>query len=38
MANKQTFNHYLSAAQTRIFRRDGPIAVNENPTIDSLFR
>ena len=35
-ANKQPFEQYLSAAATRIFRRDGTISAFANPYIDSL--
>ena len=36
MANKQPFEQYLSAAPTRMFRRDGTISAFTNPYIDSL--
>ena len=36
LANKVPFEHYLSAAPTRIFRRNGTISAFANPYIDSL--
>ena len=36
MANKQPFEQYLSAAPTRMFKRDGTISAFGNPYIDSL--
>ena len=36
LADKQPFEQFLSAAPTRIFRRDGPITAFTNPYIDSL--
>ena len=36
VANKQPLEQYLSAAQTRIFRREKKIFAFENPYIDSL--
>ena len=36
LANKQPFETYLSAEQTRIFRRDGTFSAFENPYIDFL--
>ena len=35
-ANKQPFEQYLSAAPTRMFKRDGTISAFENPYINSL--
>ena len=35
LANKQTFEQYLSDAPTRMFRRDETISAFENPYIDS---
>ena len=31
IANKQPIEQYLSATPTRIFRRDGPVTITENP-------
>ena len=36
LANKQSFEQYLSAAPTRMFRRDEIISGFENPYIDNL--
>ena len=36
MPNKETFDKYLSAAPTRIFRDDEPVTATANPYIDSL--
>ena len=36
LTNKQPFEQYLSAAPTRIFRRDTPISAFANSYIDSL--
>ena len=36
LANKQPFEQYLSAAPTRMFKRDGTISEFINPYIDSL--
>ena len=36
LVNKVLLEQYLSAAQTRIFRRDGTVSAFENPYIDSL--
>ena len=36
LANKVPVEQYLSAALTRIFRRDGPVSAFGNPYIDSL--
>ena len=36
LVNKQPFEHYLSAAPTRMFRRDETILAFGNPYIDSL--
>ena len=36
MANKQRFKQYLSAAPTRMFKRDGTVFALANPYIDSL--
>ena len=36
MANLQLYKQYLSAAPTRIFRRDWPITASDNPYVDSL--
>ena len=36
LANKQPFKQYLSAAPTRIFRRDGTFTTLQNLYIDSL--
>ena len=36
LANKQPFEQYLSAAPTRMFRRDGPFSAFTNPYIDIL--
>ena len=35
-ANKQPFKQYLSAAPTRMFRRDETISAFGNPYIDSI--
>ena len=37
LANKEPFEQYLSAAPTRIFRRDGQTTAFANPYIDSLW-
>ena len=36
LANQEPFDQYLSAAQTRIFRRDGQFSAFANPYIDYL--
>ena len=36
MANKQPFKHYLSAAPTRMFKRDWTVSAFANPYYDSL--
>ena len=36
LANKQPFGQYLSAAPTRMFRRDGKVSTFSNPYIDFL--
>ena len=36
MANKQPFEHYLSAAPTRIYRRDRTVTTLGNLYIDSI--
>ena len=36
MANKQPFEQYLSAAPTRMFKRDGTIFAFKHPYIDFL--
>ena len=36
MANKQRFEQYLSAAPTRMFKRDGAVSAFANPYIDSI--
>ena len=36
LANKQPFEQYLSAAPTRMFKRDGPFSAFTNPYINTL--